>query len=92
MVRRDVAVTNKHVALAFAARQNERWVYRTNAAGKFIQSKIDFREEYERPAEEEQDVVGILYVEEGDNPDIAFLKVKPDPARGDGIPLANGHR
>ena len=88
LVRPDVAVTNKHVALAFAANQNGRWVYRTNSAGKYIKSKIDFREEYERPAEEELDVVGILYVEEGDNPDIAFLQVKPDPARSAGIPLA----
>jgi endonuclease G len=88
LVRPNVAVTNRHVALAFAAKQNGRWVFSTNSVGKYIQSKIDFREEYQRPDEEELDVVGILHVEEGDNPDIALLQVKPDPARGNGIPLA----
>ena len=88
LVRSHVAVTNAHVARAFAAKQNDRWVFRTNAAGKKLQSKIDFREEYDRPNEEELEVIDILYVEEGDGPDIALLQVQADPARGNGIALA----
>lgn len=88
LVRPHVAVTNAHVARAFAAKQNERWFYRTNSAGRRIRSRIDFREEHERPNEEHLEVVDILYVEEGDGPDIALLQVQADPSRGNGIVLA----
>lgn len=88
LVRANVAVTNAHVARAFAARREGKWVFRTNCTGKLVSSRVDFREEYQRPAEEELLVTGILYVEENDGPDIALLQIQPDQARGNGLALA----
>lgn len=88
LVRSNVAVTNAHVARTFAAKDSQGWVFRANSSGKKIGSRIDYREEYERSSQEERPVVEILYIEEGDGPDIAFLKVQPDQAREYGLNLA----
>lgn len=89
LVRPDIAITNAHVAKVFASNQNGRWIYRANSSGKTIRSTVDFREEYQRPnVVEELDVVDIIHVEDSEDPDFALLRVKPDPARGVGIPLA----
>jgi endonuclease G, mitochondrial len=86
LVRSNVAVTNAHVARIFASKRDGNWVFSTNSSGKVVGSRIDFREEYERPAEEELTVTRILYIEEGDGPDIALLQIQPDPSHS--IPLA----
>jgi endonuclease G len=88
-VRPTVAVTNAHVAQEFVARKGAKWVFRTNSSGKSIHSRIDFKEEYDRPEEEELAVTDILYLEEGDGPDMALLQVEGGPEHNPGIELAD---
>lgn len=87
LVRPDIAVTNAHVAKTFADRQGDKWVFRINPDGREVSSRLDYREEYQMPDEEEFEVQEVLYVNERENPDIAFLRVKSDGSRR-GVTLA----
>jgi len=88
LVRPNVAVTNRHVAKEFGYRQGSEWVFRRNARGRYMSAGIDFREEYNRPDQEELAVTGIIYIEEDDGPDIALIEIQSDDPRSHGLPLA----
>jgi endonuclease G len=93
MVTDDIAVTNRHVAMAFARRDGNGWKIRRNPIGQPYQVRVDFKEEYLRTTPYEADVVEIVYIAELDDsqPDIAFLRLhtngQPLPAP---IPLFDG--
>lgn len=88
LVRPDVIITNAHVARDFAVRGNGSWTARINALSRAVRSRIDFREEHERDLEEEIGVSEILFVEEGNGPDIALLKLDSSASPRAVIPLA----
>ncbi|GAA6619652.1 trypsin-like serine peptidase [Scytonema sp. NUACC26] len=78
LVAPDVIVTNRHIAEAFARKQDGSFVIKRNSTtGMNIGVNIDFREEFQVNAQEHFEVLEVLYIEEDldDKPDIAFLKV-----------------
>lgn len=78
LVAPDVIVTNQHVAQAFARKQGAKFVFKKNLlSGQEIGVNLDFREEAGVNAQEQFDVLEVLYIEEDldDRPDIAFLKI-----------------
>ena len=93
MISKDVAVTNRHVAMEFARKRDGRWDFRRNPIGQPIRIRIDFKEEHLQTNAIEVEVSEILYVSELDDsqPDVAFLRLnangRPLPAP---IPLFQG--
>jgi endonuclease G len=93
MVARDIAVTNRHVAMEFARKRDGKWDFRRNPVGQKTRVRLDFKEEYLQTNAIEVEVTEILFVAELDDtqPDIAFLRVNsngtplPPP-----IPLYDG--
>ncbi len=77
LVAPEVLVTNRHVAIELGRKGGDGFVFKRNPAGKRIRARIDFREEFEQPEEDEFRVRRILHIEPDDDvsPDIAFLKV-----------------
>jgi phosphatidylserine/phosphatidylglycerophosphate/cardiolipin synthase-like enzyme len=91
LVADNIVVTNRHVAEEFARRRDDRYVFRPGFDRAFQSAKIDFREEFETPQSLEIQVVDVLYIEDADDPDIAFLRLASSPeltARP--VPLENG--
>ena len=78
LVAPDVIVTNRHVAQAFSRKEGAEFVIKKNLiSGTKIGVNLDFREEAGVDAQEQFDVLEILYIEDDldDKPDIAFLKI-----------------
>ncbi|MCM3724589.1 serine protease [Neobacillus cucumis] len=77
MVKENIVITNRHVALEFAKGSGSEFVFRKNYRNVQIQARIDFREEYGLPDQLEFNIEKVLYIEEDDDtkPDIAFLQV-----------------
>ncbi len=75
LVERDILATNRHVAQEFARRDGEGFAWRRNERGKVIRPRIDFREEYRLPDEEEFEILEVLYLAPDDDPDLALLRV-----------------
>jgi endonuclease G, mitochondrial len=78
LIENRYLVTNRHVAMIFAEKRGSEFVFRRSPSGPAIESRIDFREEYERSAAFELNIervhlispLGELY------PDMAVLRVK----------------
>ncbi|HUR80663.1 MAG TPA: serine protease [Thermoanaerobaculia bacterium] len=75
LVREDVVVTNRHVALEFGQRANGGFAFKKNLSGRVIKPSIDFREEYLEPEEDEFQVKEVLFIHEDPGPDLAFLRL-----------------
>ena len=76
LVDENIIVTNRHVAEHFAQTTTAHgYKWKTNARGKIVKARIDFREEYLTPAEQEMELVEILHIEPRPGPDIALLRV-----------------
>ncbi len=93
LVAPGLAVTNRHVAMAFARRNADgTGSIRKDFRGKTIKVQLDFVEEYETDSSFEVDVDAELpYLADDDNtiPDIAVLHLKPgDRKLPEPIPLA----
>lgn len=86
MLGEEVVVTNRHVANLFAQRNGRKYVFSTARRGQ-VTAKIDFLEELDRSESLEFPVVEVLWIsDEGEDIDIAFLKIgrvsgqaMPDP-------------
>ncbi|MGH9881109.1 MAG: trypsin-like serine peptidase, partial [Pyrinomonadaceae bacterium] len=78
MISKDIAVTNRHVALEFAQRRNGSWEFRRNPVGKQVRVRLDFKEEYLQTNPLEVEVEEILFVSElqDSEPDLAFIRLK----------------
>ena len=95
LVAKDIVATNSHVAKEFVRRDGESFVFRQNPiTNKIMQGKIDFREEYKQPEEAEFFITQVLYLNDGDDPDLALLRVSTASTYGgelsDPIPLFQG--
>ena len=77
MIDEDVMVTNRHVAMAFAARRGASFAFLSNALGRAYQTRVDFLREHERQAQQQARVAEVLYIEEegGTRPDMALLRL-----------------
>lgn len=76
MISENVAITNRHVALTFAQKNNQGFGYRRDHYRAFV----DFKEEHLQIGSHEVEVEDNLYIAEDqeDFPDLAFLKLKQD--------------
>ena len=82
LVAPDILVTNRHVAVEFAAKENNKFVFRHHPNGRVIRASIDFKVEHKIDMEAEFKIEEILYIEDNiklsngsTSPDIAFLKI-----------------
>lgn len=78
MLTDDLAITNRHVALTFAAASGTgRFGFLTTPIGQSLAGRVDFRAEAAQTAPFEVDIVEIVYVSEAtdDAPDIALLRL-----------------
>lgn len=91
LIGEDIIVTNRHVAAEFAVRKQERFVFVQNEMGKKIESRIDFKEEFNPDTTSrnslEFEVKEIIFMEEESRPDVAFLRLKKKPADLEPIPI-----
>lgn len=89
LVDRDVVVTNRHVARTFSERSGDRFVFRAGWDRPHIDASIDFVEEFDNPSESAFVLKQVLYIEEeGDGPDLAFLRAEAAPGKALADPIA----
>lgn len=74
LIADDVIVTNRHVARAFARRDNQQFVFRMGLNGPMT-CRIDFLEEFERSHALEFAASEVLWIAPTSEADIAFLRV-----------------
>ncbi len=77
LVAPEVVVTNRHVAVEFGRKSLDGFRFKRNPLGKEIRPRIDFREEFEQPDEDEFRLRQILHIEPDEEgaPDLAFLRI-----------------
>lgn len=76
LISENIIVTNRHVASEFAMKKNNDFVFRHNVVTeKKMIARIDFREELGSPDQIEFNIEKVLYIDEGEGPDIAFLQI-----------------
>jgi len=71
----DILVTNRHVAYAFASRQDESFDINQNAKGRKLKVSIDFKEEYNVDVDRTYRIKKVVHIAENDEPDIALMQV-----------------
>ena len=77
MVDPEIAVTNRHVAEVFAARDGGAFPFRVaDQTGRLVKASIDWRQEYGRPNESVVRVEEVLWMEPDGGPDLALLRVR----------------
>lgn len=88
MLEDRVMVTNRHVAEVFCDRSGGQFPMK-NIQGRVVETKVDFLEEHRNYAELEIEVESVLYVapNKGNQPDIAFLRIKSHPNLPDPLEL-----
>jgi V8-like Glu-specific endopeptidase len=87
LVDETIVVTARHVADVFARRTSDGYVFRSTSAGS-IRASIDFLQEVGNPAVLEAEVTEVLYIEEADGPDLAFLRIQAGSGSELGAPIA----
>ncbi|MEP2707639.1 MAG: DNA/RNA non-specific endonuclease [Roseibium sp.] len=83
LIAEDIVVTNRHVAWAFALpRWEGGWEFGPGAFGRPLRVEMDFlRQKVQPPAARRRaEATQILFVAPPEQPDMAFLRVIPDPA------------
>ena len=80
MVSERVMVTNRHVAMEFAARSGGGYVFLRNFQGETMNSRIDFREEFGSSDMREIAVAEVRYIADNrpEAPDVAIMVLKED--------------
>lgn len=85
LIRRDVAVTNRHVARVFAAVSRRGVEFKTSLMGTPMEARLDYGHEYEQHGDRSRaEVQEILHVAAPGEPDIAFARVA---VSGDASPI-----
>lgn len=74
LIDEDIIVTNRHVAHAFARRDNQKFVFKQSFNGT-IDCRIDFLEEFERSRSLEFEATDVLWIAPTSDADIAFLRI-----------------
>jgi len=87
MVGANVAVTNRHVAQEFAAAAADgKFAFRAAADGREVKASIDWRREYQRPAESVVKVDEVIWIEPDGGYDVALLHVSATDEDGAATP------
>lgn len=87
MVAPNVAVTNRHVAQEFgAATSNGQFGFRAASGGREVKATLDWRREYQRPAESVVKVDEVIWIEPDDAYDVALLHVPDTDVDGGATP------
>jgi endonuclease G len=81
LIADDVVVTNRHVALEFAARDGEGFVFKPGTSGT-MSAAVDFLQEFENPDKLPFKLTRPLHVEEAPGPDLAFFAVESQSTSG----------
>ena len=91
IISERVAVTNRHVAMIFAAKKGAGFVISKSPLGQ-IEARIDFREEQGISSAAEFPIDKVLFISEpGDeNPDVALVQMAKGARLPDPIQLAKG--
>lgn len=77
IVENGVLVTNRHVALEFAERDGEGFVFQTTDDGERIRAHTDFAQEIDGTAAPVRfELVRPLWVEDRPGPDVAFFEIR----------------
>jgi hypothetical protein len=77
LVAPDVIITNSHVAREFSLKTGTTFSFRKNTAlSKAVRAQVDFREEYRVDKEEQFEVSEVIYLDESEDPDISFLRIR----------------
>jgi Trypsin-like peptidase domain len=87
VVHPEIAVTNRHVAEFFAARDGSTFPFRAaGSPGRLVKASIDWRHEYARPAESVVRVEEVLWIEPDEGPDLALIRVRTTDDDGNATP------
>ena len=92
LVKPNVFATCRHVAEYFASQSLDGTIHFrvNNSINREIAASLDLREEYMQPQEIELKVIRVLYMEDGLDPDIAFLQVDiPEALSLNPIPITD---
>jgi endonuclease G len=89
MIDRNIAVTNRHVAMEFARKAATGFTFSKNFLGQTIEARIDYREEHMVNEAFEIAVRRVLFMTDDDPalPDLAFLELEESPNLPPPIPL-----
>ena len=83
MIGPNVAVTNRHVAIAFASAKDGLFAL-TTAPGS--PPKVDWRREHQRPEQSRFPVTGVPWIDAEPDSDVAFLQLADEGDDGDALP------
>jgi S1-C subfamily serine protease len=81
LVADDIIVTNRHVAQEFARRGTNGLTFRAGFNGGRMTSRIDFLEEDQRFNSLEYAVTSVLFIARSSEPDVAFMRIRPQTSR-----------
>ena len=81
LVDKNIVVTNRHVARAFAERAGRGFTFKQASSNTPMTAAIDFLEESGRPTQLEFPIVEILHIEDEPGPDFALLRVESRSGR-----------
>lgn len=88
LVADETIVTNRHVAAEFGRHDGTTFVFRQGLAGGPMRASIDLLEELDREDSLTFELRQILHIEDGDGPDLAFLRVEPIGGDSPPTPIA----
>lgn len=90
LVRNDIVVTNRHVALEFARNDGRRFVFQSSPLGT-MSSNIDFLQEIDNQEKHIFAFSEVIHIEPFGGPDIAFLRLKSATETAELIPMDEGN-
>jgi endonuclease G len=86
VVKPEIAVTNRHVAEFFAARDGNTFPFRKADSYRVVKASIDWRREYARPAESVVRAEEVLWIEPDGGPDLALIRIRATDDDGNATP------
>jgi Trypsin-like peptidase domain len=86
MVAPGVAVTNRHVASEFAAREEGKFTFLQNFGAPPTSASLDWRHEYQQPAESRFRVKEVIWIEPPGSADVALLRIADEGENGEAAP------
>jgi DNA/RNA endonuclease G (NUC1)/S1-C subfamily serine protease len=88
LVAPETIVTNRHVATEFGRQSGTRFVFRRGLDGNAMRASIDLLEEVDREDSLTFELRQVLYIEDLDGPDLAFLRVDQIGGESPPTPIA----
>jgi hypothetical protein len=86
MVAPGVAVTNRHVASEFAARENGGFAFLQNFGAPPVSADVDWRHEHEQVEESRFRVREVIWIEPPRSVDVALLRLAEEGEDGEAAP------